>query len=84
LLCGERRGRSPGHNDIDRHRNQFRCQRGVALVVALGKARLEPQIVPFDVAILLQLSEESLHGWQRQCCQHANTHGFRRLLRACR
>jgi hypothetical protein len=55
LPCGERRGRSPGHNDIDRHRNQFRRQRGVALVIALGKARLKPEIAPFDVAIFLQL-----------------------------
>src|SRR5262249_24155067 len=35
---------------------------------------------PFDVAILLQLAEESLHRRQRQGPQYADAHVFLRLL----
>src|SRR4029077_6422192 len=80
LLGGERRGRSPGHNDVDWERSQLRRQRRVEVVPPLGEARLEPEIAPFDVAVLRQLAEESLQRRQRRGAQHADAHAFRRLL----
>src|SRR5262249_12624432 len=53
-----------------------RAGRRVAVVPPFGEARLEPEIAPFGVAILLQLAEESLHRRQRQGPQYADAHVF--------
>jgi hypothetical protein len=81
LLGGKRRRRSPGHDDVDRHRCQLRRQNRVAVVSSLCETGFEPEILPLDISVLPQLLRKFLQRRQRR--QHADAHNLRLLRRRC-
>src|SRR5262245_42354283 len=60
LLRRQRRRGAPRDDQVNRKRSQFGRHGGVAVVTTFCKARYQPQILAFDIAIVLQLARKPL------------------------